>query len=335
VDELWVLVIDSSHIVTFSSNQSWKSRWPPLQFTARVAEVTFRGMRNSLFLSDSVAEYDAHTHAVACLSGAVGLLHRSFWSDLPLCLTDRFAGYLSHLQYRLLRSPSTKLVMDLLQVQEELSVIIKILQQQIDLMDQIQTEWNSDGIDTVSRAQSRASSVPARRLSASKFMQQPALKQYSTSTVSDPMQQVLENLRREFVDLSELKENTNNLVNRTIQLVNIKLEDHSKAILVLTITAVVFMPLSFISSYFGMNFTDIRNTTRTQGLFWTISCSMTIGVVFFSLFIAFYGGDVVEAFFTWKANRVARRKTNLKKVTYKPNQNVPIGTQNFEVLGVS
>jgi Mg2+ and Co2+ transporter CorA len=288
-----------------------------------------------MLLSDNDAEYTAHTHAVACLSGAVGLLHRSFWSDLPLCLTDRFAGYLSHLQYRLLRSPSTKLVMDLLQVQEELAIIIKIMQQQIDLLEQIQTEWNSDGVDTVSRAQSRSSSVPARRLSVSKFTHQAALRQYSTSTLTDPMQQVLENLRRELVDFSELKENSNNLINRTIQLVNIKLEDHSKAILVLTVTAVVFMPLSFISSYFGMNFTDIRNTTRTQGLFWTISCSLTVGVVFFTLFIAFWGGDILEAFFTWQANRMARRKTNFKKLTYKADRNLPTGIRNFEVLGVS
>jgi hypothetical protein len=48
----------------------------------------------------------------------------------------------------------------------------------------------------------------------------------------DPMSQVLENLKREFTDLCELRDNSNNLINRTIQLVNIRLEDHGKAILV-------------------------------------------------------------------------------------------------------
>jgi hypothetical protein len=28
VDELWLLAIDTEHIVTFSSNQTWKARWP-------------------------------------------------------------------------------------------------------------------------------------------------------------------------------------------------------------------------------------------------------------------------------------------------------------------
>ncbi|GME38457.1 Mg2+ transporter protein CorA-like/Zinc transport protein ZntB [Neofusicoccum parvum] len=97
VDELWILVVDSRHIVTFSSNQSWKSRWPPLQLASRIAEVSFRGIRNNFFRSEQNPDFTATTHAVACLSGAVGMLHRSFWSDLKLCLVDRYAGYLGHL----------------------------------------------------------------------------------------------------------------------------------------------------------------------------------------------------------------------------------------------
>lgn len=97
VDELWVLAIDDRHVITFSSNQSWKSRWPPLQLASRVAEVSFRAIRNSLMLTEKSNDYSALTHIVACISGAVGILHRSFWTDIPLCLTDRYAGYLSHL----------------------------------------------------------------------------------------------------------------------------------------------------------------------------------------------------------------------------------------------
>lgn len=97
VDEMWILVIDPQHIVTFASNQSWKSRWPPLQLAARIEQVSFRGIRNELLLKDEPAMYSTLTHSIACLSGAVGILHRSFWSDTVLCLTDRYAGYLGHL----------------------------------------------------------------------------------------------------------------------------------------------------------------------------------------------------------------------------------------------
>ncbi|OAK96482.1 hypothetical protein IQ06DRAFT_309242 [Phaeosphaeriaceae sp. SRC1lsM3a] len=139
VDELWILVVDSRHIVTFSSNQSWKSRWPPLQLSARIMEVSFRGIRNALVsTAASEQDYTSSMHVITSLSGALGMLHRSFWTDITLCLSDRYASYLGHLQYRLHRSPSTKLVMDLLQVQEELNIIISIMEQQMDLVAHVQ-----------------------------------------------------------------------------------------------------------------------------------------------------------------------------------------------------
>lgn len=45
VDELWILAVDAEHIVTFSSNQTWKARWPPLQLTSRISDVAFRDVR--------------------------------------------------------------------------------------------------------------------------------------------------------------------------------------------------------------------------------------------------------------------------------------------------
>jgi hypothetical protein len=338
VDELWILVIDSRHIVTFSSNQSWKSRWPPLQFASRVAEISFRSIRDELYRGpEGNTEYTAYTHSVACLSGALGLLHRSFWTDLPLCIVDRYAGYLSHLQYRLLRSPSTKLVMDLLQVQEELNIIIQVMQQQLELVECVQTEWNAEGIELLSIPRSRASSAAARPRSLGPRVHYPAgrntYKRYDASFVSDPMTQLLESLRREFDDLCELRDNSNTLVNRTIQLVNIRLEDHGKAILVFTVVTLIFLPLSFVSSYFGMNTSDIRNMDGTQKLFWTVSASVTIAVVGIAVFIAFYGSQIVETV-SLLTNQFAysRAKKGSAKALL-PRR--PSGFTNFEVIGTS
>lgn len=97
VDELWILVIDPEHIVTFSSNQSWKSRWPPLQLASRIADVSFRATRNDFFTTNERQTYTALTHSIVCLSGAVGMLHRSFWADAVLPLSERYASYLGHL----------------------------------------------------------------------------------------------------------------------------------------------------------------------------------------------------------------------------------------------
>lgn len=128
--------------------------------------------------------------------------------------------------------------MDLLQVQEELNIVIQITQQQIDLINSVREIWDKMSDPSVrSRAQSHVSAA-ANRTPASLVLNHPSrstFRQLSSSTLKDPMAQLAENLKREFDDLTELRDNSNNLVNRTIQLVNIRLEDHGKAILVFTI----------------------------------------------------------------------------------------------------
>jgi Mg2+ and Co2+ transporter CorA len=328
VDELWILVIDARHVVTFSSNQSWKSRWPPLQLSARIMEVSFRGIRNAFINSSGETDYTSSTHIITALSGALGMLHRSFWTDITLCLSDRYASYLGHLQYRLHRSPSTKLVMDLLQVQEELNIIIQIMDQQMELVQSIQSflkPLNKGAPQTPSTAKPKP-----RRISSIPHADTATYRQLSFSHLSDPAAQLLENLQREYADLVDLRENSNSLINRTIQLVNIRLEDHGKAILVFTIVTIIFLPLSFVSSFFGMNFSDIRNMETTQRLFWIISGSLTVGTVGFAIFLAFYGSAIVDWFVGWRENR--NRRAQVPETVPRQIETRTTGFRNFEVL---
>jgi hypothetical protein len=257
VDELWILVIDSRHVVTFSSNQSWKSRWPPLQLSARIMEISFRGIRNSFLNNLNDQDYTSATHVITALSGALGMLHRSFWTDITLCLSDRYASYLGHLQYRLHRSPSTKLVMDLLQVQEELNIIIQLMEQQMELVNSLPKTFKHGRGRESSQSHSSTNGHETRlsghlpHVGSIPFADIATYRQLSFSHHSNPTAQLLENLQREYADLCDLRENSNALINRTIQLVNIRLEDHGKAILVFTIVTIIFLPLSFVSSFFG------------------------------------------------------------------------------------
>jgi Mg2+ and Co2+ transporter CorA len=333
VDELWILVIDSRHIVTFSSNQSWKSRWPPLQVAARIMEVSFRGIRNSLINTstrETEQDYTSPLHVIAALNGALGMLHRSFWTDITLCLSDRYASYLSHLQYRLLRSPNSKLVMDLLQVQEELNIVISIMEQQMQLVANLQ----EDTLAVHHRPRSNNAQQPYndRSRSTLPLAEVATYRQVSFSRLADPAAQLLENLQREYADLVDLRENSNALINRTIQLVNMRLEDHGKAILVFTIVTIIFLPLSFISSFFGMNFSDIRNMESTQRLFWIVACSLTAATVGFSMFLAFYGGAIIEWFVTWREARKRRMKRRDTAERRRLDMQQQSRVANFEVL---
>lgn len=334
VDELWILVIDERHIVTFSSNQSWKSRWPPLQLSARIMEVSFRGIRNAFLNTAEEQDYTSSTHVITALSGALGILHRSFWTDMTLCLSDRYASYLGHLQYRLHRSPSTKLVMDLLQVQEELNIIIQIMDQQMQLVTALQDiSKPSTKKSTPPNSKSNKSKPRATRINSIPHADTATYRQMSFSHLSDPAAQLLENLQREYTDLVDLRENSNALINRTIQLVNIRLEDHGKAILVFTIVTIIFLPLSFVSSFFGMNFSDIRNMESTQRLYWIISGSLTVGTVAFAVFLAFYGGSIVEWGVSWRENRRRMKKRaevpGARQIMVRASQT---GFRSFEVL---
>ena len=58
------------------------------------------------------------------------------------------------------------------------------------------------------------------------------------------------------------------------------------AILVFTIVTTIFLPLSFVSSFFGMNTIDIRNQDRPQWIFWASAVPLTVLVVGISLLVA-------------------------------------------------
>jgi hypothetical protein len=67
---------------------------------------------------------------------------------------------------------------------------------------------------------------------------------------------------RKFV--RELRE----LSNQAELLVNIRIDDHGRAILTFTIVTIISLPLFFVCSYLRMNTVDIRSTKSTQLLFW-------------------------------------------------------------------
>jgi hypothetical protein len=56
-----------------------------------------------------------------------------------------------------------------------------------------------------------------------------------------------------------------------------------KAIYAFTIVTIIFLPLSAVSSIFGMNTADIRNMDQGQWLYWATAVPVTIMVIFLGL----------------------------------------------------
>lgn len=84
-------------------------------------------------------------------------------------------------------------------------------------------------------------------------------------------------------------------------------EGNSKAILIFTLVTIIFLPLSFVSSVFGMNTTDIRDMNSDQTLFWAIALPVTATVGGLSL-IAAYGGVAIADRFNKLKNSIGERR---------------------------
>ncbi|KAI4212909.1 MAG: hypothetical protein LQ351_004434 [Letrouitia transgressa] len=64
-------------------------------------------------------------------------------------------------------------------------------------------------------------------------------------------------------------------------------ESNNKAILVFTMVTIIFLPLSFFTSYFGMNLKGFASTTRTEGYFWSVGGTATVCIVVITIIIGF------------------------------------------------
>ena len=67
-------------------------------------------------------------------------------------------------------------------------------------------------------------------------------------------------------------------------------ESNNKAILVFTVVTVIFLPLSFFTSYFGMNLQGIVNSNKTERYFWSVCGTVALTVVTFTFTYAWIWG---------------------------------------------
>ncbi|KAF5636785.1 mg2+ transporter [Fusarium tjaetaba] len=80
------------------------------------------------------------------------------------------------------------------------------------------------------------------------------------------------------------------------QMIEVLDEGHGKAIRVFTFVTLFFLPLSFVTSFFGMNTTDVRELDRDQRVFWSSAVPLTLAVSSLALVFG-YRWDTVTALF--------------------------------------
>jgi Mg2+ and Co2+ transporter CorA len=95
------------------------------------------------------------------------------------------------------------------------------------------------------------------------------------------------------------------------QMLQVNQENHGNAILVFTIVTIIFLPLSWATSYLGMNTSDIRELRQGQGLFWLIGGPLTAVVVIVAL-LAVLKGEAIREFMI-RTESMLESKSQVKK----------------------
>ncbi|KXJ84801.1 hypothetical protein Micbo1qcDRAFT_72922 [Microdochium bolleyi] len=103
---------------------------------------------------------------------------------------------------------------------------------------------------------------------------------------------VISHLAEESRRLDELAKTFARLDERTSWNIEIYESDHNKAIFLFGVVALIFLPLSFFTSYFGMNTVDIRDMDLDQGDFWKTALPISAAVVGTALVFAYYGEHI-------------------------------------------
>jgi len=98
-------------------------------------------------------------------------------------------------------------------------------------------------------------------------------------------QAILASHRRRFNDMLDECEALGQFV---IHATEIEKDDLNKTILAFTIVTIIFLPLSFVTSFLGMNTTLDGNWQQTQDLFWEIALPLTFALSMFCLLLAFW-----------------------------------------------
>jgi Mg2+ and Co2+ transporter CorA len=122
------------------------------------------------------------------------------------------------------------------------------------------------------------------------------------------LQNFIKGLQDKDALFEELNNNTEKLRRQVIRQVDLEQDSNSKAILVFTIVTIIFLPLSFITSYLGMNTNDIRNMDLDQSIFWEVGGPFTAFVVAFCVLIAYRGSMIREAFVQIPWGRIMRHR---------------------------
>ncbi|KAK2760286.1 hypothetical protein FQN54_002354 [Arachnomyces sp. PD_36] len=192
-------------------------------------------------------------------------------SNNTVNLIEVYQNYLLKLQFKVTQRPHQRLLQDIHYVVEELEILREVYRYQHLTLGNYRQILKPSSFRVTTEARISSYTLEGERLV--KFGQK---------------------IQEEMGTIDALILKAGNLSVQTQRGVEVRNEDHGKAILAFTVVTVVFLPMSFVTSYLGMNTVDIRDMSDNQSLFWSISLPLTIGMITITLLVGLKGDKIRE-----------------------------------------
>ncbi|KAI0897390.1 hypothetical protein F4806DRAFT_398504 [Annulohypoxylon nitens] len=223
---------------------------------------------------------------------AINLQNRPLVPDTDTDVFQIYREFTTKLRYQIYRRPRRRIFLDIHRLQEDLEALQYVVASQIRVLDGYKRLLSPTSFRRTDTAREGLFRIESR---------------YIDSQI-DKLRDQIEDIRGYLQRMVTLKEQ----VKQTIEILE---EDHGMAIRVFTIVTVFFLPLSFVTSFFGMNTTDIRDTDYDQRLFWAVSVPITFAVLALAFLYGYKGDAIEDRILTLMYNKSERKQQPLPKKT--------------------
>ncbi|KAF5620819.1 Mg2+ transporter like zinc transport [Fusarium sp. NRRL 52700] len=185
-------------------------------------------------------------------------------------------GRISQLEWLVRDSVSQSQIYQISAISDELRILKEILHSQMQVVSQV--------AQSLAKAMASSTSAKAVKGKEPESVETHALPGTGKESLGhERVTQIFNSLQKKSqlrhrklaYDIEKLQDTTERLKSQAALFIKIKAEDQSVAIYVFTFITVVFLPLSFATSYMGMNTSDIRDMKQGQWIFWAVGGVLT------------------------------------------------------------
>ncbi|KAJ6013243.1 Mg2+ transporter protein CorA-like/Zinc transport protein ZntB [Penicillium herquei] len=311
-----MMVVTAAHMAKAISQarESYKERDPPPSFLlfSELHSITGFAVKSWDFMEKAGSDimlmtqtgeiFDVVSHEVVSPSLVLALIideiHFTDSKNNRVNMIEIYRGYMLDLQFQAFRNPQRRLLQDIYFFTEELLIARDIILQQMDIL--------FDYLEVLRPASFHITTES--RIS-------------SYDLEDDKLWKLLDRFSADCDTIEEFLEKGKALATTTRNGVDVRQEDQGKAILIFTIVTVVFTPLSFVTSYLGMNTIDIRNMRNSQTLFWAISIPLTAVIISIVLFVALQAERVRDAIEVLFQPRLSKGRRDVFKTSHEDDTN--------------